>query len=132
MEGEEGEHKTLESQAEPAPAAKGQSPSGTVPSDSPEEQVRGALRTVIDPELNLNILDLGLIYGTQIQDGNVKVTYTLTSPGCPLGPVIKGQIQSALIKLPWVKEVHNELVWTPPWDPKTMASDEVKTELGIW
>ena len=134
VEGEEGEHKTLESQAEPAPAAKGQSPSGTVPapSGSPEEQVKEALRTVIDPELNLNILDLGLIYGTEIQGGNVKVTYTLTSPGCPLGPVIKGQMQSALLKLGWVKEVQTDLAWIPPWDPRTMASEEIKTELGIW
>lgn len=136
VEGEEGEHKPLASEAgaiesaamrlsaEPEPAA--------VPTGSPEEQVRGALRTVIDPELNLNILDLGLIYGTQIQDGNVKVTYTLTSPGCPLGPVIKGQMQSALLRLVWVKEVQAELAWNPPWDPKTMASEEIKTELGIW
>ena len=126
VEGEEGEKKPLN--AEPEPQAKQPAAS----TGSPEEQVRGALRTVIDPELNLNILDLGLIYGIGIQDGSVKVTYTLTSPGCPLGPVIKGQMQSALNKLGWVKEVHTELAWTPPWDPKTMASEEIKTELGIW
>ena len=126
VEGEEGEHKPLASEPEPAAAQT------TNATDSPEEQVREALRTVIDPELNLNILDLGLIYGTQIQGGNVKVTYTLTSPGCPLGPVIKGQMQSALLRLSWVKEVQTELAWNPPWDPKTMASEEIKTELGIW
>ena len=99
-----------------------------------EEEIRAALKTVIDPELNLNIVDLGLVYGIAEDKGKglVKVTYTLTSPGCPLGPVIKGQIQSALARLPFVKEVHPELVWKPPWDPKTMASEEVKTELGIW
>lgn len=127
VEGEEGEHKTLSSDPEPAAAA-----SASAAADSQEEQVRGALRTVIDPELNLNILDLGLIYSTQIQGGNVKVTYTLTSPGCPLGPVIKGQMQSALLKLKWVTGVQTELAWNPPWDPKTMASEEIKTELGIW
>ena len=127
VEGEEGERKPLEAQQpEPAPAAQ------AAASGSPEEQVREALRTVIDPELNLNVLDLGLIYGIDVQGGSVKVTYTLTSPGCPLGPVIKGQMQSALTRLAWVKEVHPELAWNPPWDPKTMASEEIKTELGIW
>ena len=126
VEGEEGEKKPLN--AEPEPVAT----QTAVSTDSPEEQVRGALRTVIDPELNLNVLDLGLIYATDIQGGSVKVTYTLTSPGCPLGPVIKGQMQSALMKLGWVKEVQTELAWNPPWDPKTMASEEIKTELGLW
>ena len=129
VEGEEGEHKPLNTERPSGQPAAAQT---AVSTETPEEQVRGALRTVIDPELNLNILDLGLIYGTQIQDGNVKVTYTLTSPGCPLGPVIKGQMQSALLRLGWVKEVQTELAWMPPWDPKTMASEEIKTELGIW
>jgi len=129
VEGEEGEHKPLA--ADPEPAAPAAQPAA-VSTETPEEQVRGALRTVIDPELNLNILDLGLIYGTQIQGGSVKVTYTLTSPGCPLGPVIKGQMQSALLRLGWVKEVQTDLAWIPPWDPKTMASEDIKTELGIW
>jgi len=137
VEGEEGEHKPLAADPEPppkadSPQAKAAAQPAAVSTETPEEQVRGALRTVIDPELNLNILDLGLIYGTQIQGGNVKVTYTLTSPGCPLGPVIKGQMQSALLRLSWVKEVQTDLAWIPPWDPKTMASEDIKTELGIW
>ncbi len=99
---------------------------------SPEEQAREALKAVIDPELNLNVVDLGLVYGIGIQDGQVTVTYTLTSPGCPLGPVIQGQIKSVLTRLGWVKAVQTQLVWTPPWDPRTMASEEIKTELGIW
>lgn len=137
VEGEEGQRPDLthllgEKEAELAKQVPAPETPENIPSGTPKEQVDAALKTVIDPELNLNIFDLGLVYGTDIQEGTVKVTYTLTSPGCPLGPVIKGQIQSAIIKLPWVKEVHNELVWTPPWDPKTMASDEVKTELGIW
>ena len=116
VEGEEGDR--------PAAAA------GTAKNS--EEEIREALRTVIDPELNLNIVDLGLVYGIAVNPAGVKITYTLTSPGCPLGPVIKGQIQSALSRLPGGKEVHTELVWKPPWDPKTMASEEVKTELGLW
>ncbi|MCM8811566.1 MAG: metal-sulfur cluster assembly factor [Candidatus Omnitrophica bacterium] len=80
----------------------------------------------------MNVVDLGLIYGIEIHDGSVKIIYTLTSPGCPLGPVIKGQVQGVVGRLPWVNEVQPELVWSPPWDPKTMASEEAKAELGIW
>lgn len=130
VEGEEGEKKPLS--AEPEHVAETAAPAAVSESDSPNEQVRSALKTVIDPELNLNVVDLGLIYGIGVQDAKVTVTYTLTSPGCPLGPVIKGQMQSALMRLPWVKEVHTELAWNPPWDPKTMASEDIKTELGIW
>lgn len=101
-------------------------------SSSKEEEVRAALTRVIDPELNMNVVDLGLIYGIEIHDGSVKIIYTLTSPGCPLGPVIKGQVQGVVGRLPWVNEVQPELVWSPPWDPKTMASEEAKAELGIW
>jgi nitrogen fixation NifU-like protein len=132
VEGEEGERPELAQQVEG---------SSTIPSPlegegkgegDPQEEVRTALRQVIDPELNMNVIDLGLIYGTDIDGGQVKVTYTLTSPGCPLGPVIKGQIQSALTRLNWVKQVQTDLVWNPPWDPRTMASEECKMELGIW
>ncbi len=131
VEGEEGQKQELSRAAAErivADLATGK----PAPSDSPDEQVRSALKTVIDPELNMNVVDLGLIYDIAIQDKSVKVIYTLTSPGCPLGPVIKGQIHSALGRLPWIKEIHPELVWSPPWDPHTMASEEAKTELGIW
>ena len=107
-------------------------PTGTGHSGTREEEVRAELRKVMDPELNMNVVDLGLVYGINVEQDRVKVTYTLTSPGCPLGPVIKGQMQSALGKLPWVKEIQSDLVWQPQWDPKTMASEEVKAELGIW
>ena len=65
-------------------------------------------------------------------DGIIDITHTLTSPGCPLGPVIDGQMKDALIDLPGVKEVRGKLTFSPPWDPKTMASDDVKMQLGIW
>lgn len=98
-----------------------------------QEQLRTALKSVIDPELNMNIVDLGLVYGVEANDrGEARVTYTLTSPGCPLGPIIQSQVQAALKKIPWVTQVQCALVWTPPWNPKTMASEEVKMELGIW
>lgn len=97
-----------------------------------EELVREKLVDVIDPELRMSIMELGLVYDVDIDDGNVKVTYTLTTPACPLGPIIDGQIQNLLMDLPGVEEVTPELTFNPPWDPKTMASDEVKMQLGIW
>ena len=97
-----------------------------------EELLREALKDVFDPELRMSIMELGLVYDVAIDGGKVHVTYTLTSPGCPLGPVIDGQIQDVLMDVPGVKEVISELTFNPPWDPRTMASDEVKMQLGIW
>lgn len=97
-----------------------------------EELVREKLMDVIDPELRISIMELGLIYEVDVTDGDIKVVYTLTSPGCPLAPVIDGQIKDMLRDLPGVKEVVSELTFNPPWDPATMASDEVKMQLGIW
>jgi metal-sulfur cluster biosynthetic enzyme len=98
-----------------------------------EELVRERLRDVFDPEIHMSIMELGLVYDVGISDdGEVTITYTLTSPGCPLGPVIDGQIQDVLIDLPGVKKVTNKLTFSPPWDPRTMASDDVKMQLGIW
>jgi metal-sulfur cluster biosynthetic enzyme len=97
-----------------------------------EDVVREVLRTVVDPELGVNIVDLGLIYGIEIKDSDVGVKMTLTSPACPLGAVIQAQVNTALKKVPWVKEVKVELVWTPRWDPRLMATEDAKMELGIF
>jgi len=97
-----------------------------------EELVREKLVDVFDPELRMSIVELGLIYDVGVAEGNVKVVYTLTSQACPLGPIIDGQIQNILADLPGVNEVETELTFNPPWDPRTMASDEVKMQLGIW
>ena len=96
------------------------------------EQLMGKLGEVNDPEINLSIVDLGLVYDVQYEDGDVLVTMTLTSPGCPLGPVIRGEAYAKLRELPGVKDVDVQIVWSPPWDPRTMASDDVKMQLGIW
>ena len=98
-----------------------------------EELVMERLRDVFDPEIHMSIVELGLVYDVDINDdGEIDVTYTLTSPGCPLGPVIDGQIQDVLVDLPGVKKVNSKLTFSPPWDPRTMASDDVKMQLGIW
>ena len=103
----------------------------TLPS---EEEVRQALKSVYDPEIGISIIDLGLVYGVQIDDDskNVVIDMTLTTPACPLGPVIIDQVQYVAGRLPGVENVNVEFVWTPPWDPRTMASEEAKAELGIW
>jgi metal-sulfur cluster biosynthetic enzyme len=96
------------------------------------DEVRTALRPIQDPEIHFGILDLGLIYGVQSDpNGTVKVQMTLTSPACPVGPLLQAQVHSAVLKLPGVKEASVEFVWTPPWDPRTMATDDIKMELGL-
>lgn len=97
-----------------------------------EAQIWDALRPIQDPEIHTGIVDLGLIYGVQSDDnGAVQIRMTLTSPACPVGPLLQAQVHSAVLRLPGVQEVKVELVWEPKWDPKTMASDGIKMELGL-
>lgn len=101
-------------------------------SDVREDVVREHLRSVVDPELGISIIELGLVYGIDIQeDGKVNVRMTLTSPACPLGAVIQAQVHTALSKLPWVKEPSVQLVWSPRWDPYQMATEDARMQLGI-
>ena len=98
-----------------------------------EEQVLDMLKTVFDPEIGINVVDLGLIYGIDVPDDHsVKVQFTLTSPACPVGPMLMAQIEQAASAVDGVDEVETELVFSPPWDPREMASDEAKFELGIF
>jgi metal-sulfur cluster biosynthetic enzyme len=97
------------------------------------EEVREVLRTVEDPELRMSIVELGLVYGIEVEDdGLVTVALTLTSPACPIGPMLQGMIYHKTSQIPGVEDVEVNLVWTPPWDPRTMASEDVKLALGIW
>jgi metal-sulfur cluster biosynthetic enzyme len=97
-----------------------------------EDIVRERLREVLDPEMRLSVVDLGLIYGIEIEGAKVRVTYTLTSPACPLAPVIAEQIRSAVLDIPGVRDVELSLTFSPSWDARTMASEDAKMELGIW
>jgi metal-sulfur cluster biosynthetic enzyme len=97
-----------------------------------EDQVREALRLVEDPEIGLSIMELGLVYATDITDHTVTVTMTLTTPFCPAGPLITSQVESVVGSLPDVDKVEVDITFSPPWDPRTMASDEVKAMLGLW
>jgi metal-sulfur cluster biosynthetic enzyme len=92
--------------------------------------VRDVLRTVLDPELHMNIVDLGLVYGIDVADGNVNVKMTLTSPGCPYGPYLLHQVKETVVSLKGVKDAQIEVVWDPPWGPEKM-SEEVRLELGF-
>ena len=96
------------------------------------EELMTKLAEVKDPEINMSIVELGLVYDITFEEGDVLVTMTLTSPGCPLGPVIRGEAYAKLKQIPGVKDVDVQIVWNPPWDPRTMASEDVKMALGIW
>ena len=95
------------------------------------DAVLDALRNVFDPELGINIVDLGLVYEVDIKAGEVEITYSLTTMGCPIGPMIEEQMQGFLAGVPGVKEVRAEMVLRPPWSPD-MMSDEAKAALGVF
>jgi metal-sulfur cluster biosynthetic enzyme len=95
-----------------------------------EDDVMEALSNVIDPELGLDFVELGLIYGVEIEDGSVRVTFTLTTPGCPIGPQVTEQIDEFVGELEGVKTVESEMVFTPPWSPERMSED-AKFALGF-
>jgi metal-sulfur cluster biosynthetic enzyme len=97
---------------------------------TPEEKIREALKKVIDPELGVSIVDLGLIYDVRYENGVAEVEMTLTSPGCPLAPIIDKKIKEALKEVGEVKDLTVELVWDPPWS-KELMSDELKAEFGF-
>ncbi len=98
--------------------------------ESVEQKIREALKKVIDPELGIDIVSLGLIYDVRFEGGDAEIDLTLTSPGCPLAPVIDRDVKEAVSEVKEVKNLHVELVWDPPWS-KELISEEVKAELGI-
>ncbi len=103
---------------------------------STEEQIWGQMKTCYDPEIPVNIVDLGLIYSCQISDFpdggyRVEIKMTLTAPGCGMGDVLKNEVQRKLLSLPQVKDVRVELVWEPVWDRSRM-SDAAKLKLGMF
>lgn len=96
-----------------------------------KENIYGALEQVIDPELGIDIVNLGLVYGVDLdEEGTCKVTMTLTSIGCPLAPIIVDQVNAALADIPEIKKVDVDIVWNPPWT-KDRMSRYAKIALGI-
>lgn len=95
------------------------------------DQVMDALRRVNDPELGINIVDLGLVYDVRVEDRTVHIDYTLTTMGCPIGPLIEEQIRQMLEPVEGVDEVEAEMTLSPPWTPDKM-SEEAKAALGFF
>jgi metal-sulfur cluster biosynthetic enzyme len=96
-----------------------------------KEEVLEALRNVHDPELGINIVDLGLVYGVELDGDTVHITYTLTTMGCPIGPMIEAEMRQFLSGVEGVSNVEAEMVLRPPWTPEKM-SDEAKAALGFF
>ncbi|MCA1684628.1 MAG: metal-sulfur cluster assembly factor [Planctomycetia bacterium] len=96
-----------------------------------QETILNALRTVQDPELNVNVVDLGLVYSIQTRDDQVDVEMTLTTPACPAGPEILRNAAGALEKIEGVSKANVKLVMSPPWSPDRM-SDDARDQLGIF
>ena len=94
------------------------------------DEVMDALRDVIDPKLGLDFVELGLIYDVTIDDGTVNVLYTLTTPGCPIGPQVTEQIEEFVSELDEVNAVNSTLTFDPAWSPERM-SDDAKFALGF-
>jgi metal-sulfur cluster biosynthetic enzyme len=94
------------------------------------DDVEAALSNVIDPELGLDFVELGLIYGIEVDGGTVGVTFSLTSPGCPIGPQVSEQIDEFVSELDGVDEVTTNMTFSPPWTPDRMSED-AKFALGF-
>ena len=115
--------------AQPAAVAPAPDVVSAEPTVSPD-QVKAALRKVKDPDLNLNIVDLGLIYGIAVEGSKVNIDMSLTSPGCPSGPEIMTDAEQQIRALPGVGDVAMNLVWSPPWTPERIEP-RVRAYLGF-
>jgi metal-sulfur cluster biosynthetic enzyme len=93
------------------------------------DEVQEALANVIDPELGLDFMELGLVYEVEVDGGTVDITFTLTSPGCPIGPQVTEQMKEFVGELDGVEEVHPHMTFNPPWTPD-MMSEDAKFALG--
>lgn len=126
--------------ADQSDADAGGAPGGTAvqPSSAPfdYEQVVDAMKTVFDPEIPVNIVDLGLVYGCDVLDAadggkRLEIKMSMTAPGCGMGDVLAYDVQSRVLTVPGVSEVDVELVWDPPWDPSRLT-DAGRLELGFY
>ena len=101
----------------------------TMPDDLVASEAWRQLESVFDPELGVSLVDLGLVYGLDVKDGEVHVAMTLTTPGCPMSDSMPDAVERALLLIPGVSRVSVDLVWEPPWEPEMMA-ERARRELG--
>jgi metal-sulfur cluster biosynthetic enzyme len=113
-----------------APAGAGQTTDATSAAGPSVDDVLDALSNVIDPELGLDFVELGLVYGVEVDGGDVRVTFTLTTPACPIGPQVTEQMEEFVGELEGVETVECEMVFVPPWSPEKMSED-AKFALGF-
>ena len=95
-----------------------------------ESEVYEVLRECYDPEIPVNVVDLGLVYGVAVEGGVVNITMTLTAPGCHMGAMIRENIEDKVLSIPGCDEANVEIVWDPPWSPQ-MMSEDAKKKLGL-
>jgi FeS assembly SUF system protein len=106
-------------------------PGGTVPSADLKDSVIEALKSVYDPEIPVDIYELGLIYDVEIsEDGDATIAMTLTTPHCPVAESLPNEVELRVLSVPGIRDAVVNLVWDPPWDPSKM-SDEARLELGM-
>lgn len=116
----------------PAPARPAAPPASESPVGIAEQALIDAVATVFDPEIPVNVYELGLIYAIDVgDDGSVKVEMTLTAPGCPSAQELPVQVREAVLSVPGVRRCDVEVVWDPPWDPSRM-SDEARLALNMF
>lgn len=120
---------TAQNQPEPTPQSE-PAPPGAHTEKVTEEDVYEALEEVIDPELGLDFVSLGLVYDVEIEQEDVYVTFTLTTPACPIGPQVSEQMKEFVGDLPGVSTVHPKMVFDPAWSPE-MMTDDAKFALGF-
>jgi len=96
------------------------------------EEVWQEISKVEDPEIGISIVELGLVYGLEIEEGTANVQMTLTSMGCPMGPQIQAAVHAAATRIPGIQNANVEIVWQPKWDPREMASEDARMQLGIF
>lgn len=97
------------------------------------DEVMARIAPIEDPEIRIGLVDLGLIYDVEFQkEGKVKISMTLTTPGCPYGPRLIEDVRKAVLGLDGVDDVEIDVVWEPPWNPTEMASEYARDVLGIW
>ena len=97
-----------------------------------ESEIMESLSSVEDPEMNLTVTDLGLIYSISIEDSHVEIEMTLTSPGCPVAPELMAAVHRSALSTDGVESVKVNLPFSPPWNPKEHASEDAKFEMGIF